>query len=317
MKQFLKSAILKYGSAIAACAFAVVTLAARAEVNLAEVTGVPFPVTINGIKMEKNEEYPLLFHKNIVYIPTTYNLNCFTGLRVEFYEERRTQNATHFNKIYIGIAHRNADTYAEYPVQNPLQKKSTAVIHPEIILVNKTHTVDDIKNTARTYPVVNFRNVLYLPMSYDIACEMLDWKLDFSEEKGLSIDTTNPNRPVIDKEQSEKLGYLDPTRGLNNLEYVYSENAYAGYPLATHSYFFEFRYKARGEAEKKYSIPLTGADFFLNRKTITGMDTTVADIPPRLDENGVLHIHCVAGGKNVLVHIDMLNGKLLSVEDVN
>ena len=277
---------------------------------------VPFQIMINGEVLNNSDtEYPFLFYRDIVYIPTTYYANCFYGIRIEFYENK--------HRIFIGTERITEHDYYSYPLEHELSKNLSAIIQPENVWVNCYNGTNDFNHKSLNHPILNFRNVTYIPLSYDFACKKLDWKISFYEGLGLVVDTTEPNRPIIDKNHSIMLGATLPSGGVSNqFSYAYSENAYAAYPCSTLSYFYEFHYKKSGVSEQKYNIPLPGGDFYLNCKTTNGIDVIKSTIEPLLDANGILTIHCVVKnnsegkyrGKNVIITVDMEKGKLIDIE---
>lgn len=298
---------------------AVITTAfAQSETTL---TAVPFPVTVNGQRIDQRDEFPPLYLNGIVYLPTTYNMNSFVGLRVEFYPDRR-EGDKKAGSIFIGLDKITSDEYIPY--KSETVEKMTGRIQNEIIAVNDCYASDDIKNTAREYPVVNCGNVLYLPLTYDIAAEKLDWKMEFSGEKGLVVDTRSPNRPVLDKMHSAVVGVSSAPKAVKPTRYVFSKNAYAGYPPNTFGNDYEFRYKEVGKDEVRFEIALSDADYSLNQRTVTGRDRTQKDCTPELSDDGIMTLHAVrsvcnekgayVGGENVVLTINMKAGKLLGIK---
>lgn len=279
---------------------------------------VPFEVTVNGQRMTGNDEYPLLFCNGIVYLPTTLRMNDFVGLRVEFYPENDAGRS--FGRIFVGLNERKTDEYLPY---SKTTETGEGIVHEEVIVVNAWTTTEDIGNSTREYPVINSKNVLYLPLTYDLAVEKLDWKLRFTPEDGLFVDTTRPNRPILDALQSSVVGFTGNPKAVLLTEYVWNETTYVGYPASTFE-GNEFRYKEVGGSEVRNRIPLTDAEYYFNRKTVTGKDVTYTeDCVAILEPDGILKMPAVKKeyvngeyiGKNVYLTIDVKNGLLISCEE--
>lgn len=288
---------------------------------------VPFDVMINGQEIIEEDEYPLLFYKGIVYLPTTCNMNSFVGLRVEFYPNY-IRGDIKMGSIFVGLNSIETDEYTPYR-KNSTETKGK--IHEEAIVINESgpNILCDIHNTAREYPIVNCKNVLYIPLTYDIAAEKLDWKMSFSPEKGLIIETRSPNRPILDIPESSTVGFTGTIKAVVRWNYVFSENAYAGYPFSTFS-TNEFKYKEVNGEEVRQKIrkangedAFKGGDYSFNRQTVTGTDVTKTEACIAvLEPEGILkmpavkahYINDVHTRTNVYLTIDVKNGILLKEE---
>ncbi len=279
-----------------------------------KVSKVPFDVVINEQKISAEDEYPLLFFKDVVYLPTTYSMNGFVGLRVEFYPNCKIAEKK-IGSIFVGLDKITTNDYVSYPVSKNGEK---AAIQQNVIVVNNWNKINDIKNSEREYPVINHKNVLYVPLTYDIVVEKLDWKLNFSRENGLEVETRIANRPILDPNHSRIVGYNSVPK-FYPPDYVYNETEYAAYPVTTFD-GAEFRYKEIGREEIKKVISFSGADYYFNRKTTTGKDI-IYDENDRavLETGGVLKMPAVKKtkmdgeyiGVNIYLTIDVKNGKII------
>ena len=284
-----------------------------------KVEEVPFDVTVNEQKIINDDEYPLLFYKGIVYLPTTFNMNTFVGLRVEFYPKYDFEGGREA-RIFIGLNPIETSTYVPYSLTTYTQ---SAEIQPEIIVVNYNNSASHINNTGREHPVINHKNVLYVPLTYDIAVEKLDWKLSFSSADGLNVDTRSPNRPIWDALHSSMVGFSGAPGSFNYPSYVYNENSYASYNVMPSYKTAEFRYKEVGGEEIRNRIQLpTDGDYFFCQKTTTGTD--VYRVTGCVLENGgilkmpVLIKSQINGryiGRNFYITVDVKNGVVLSLEE--
>ena len=290
-------------------------LAADTDLN---VSRVPFKVVINEQKIVGDDEYPLLFYKDIVYLPTTFNMNSFVGLRVEFYPDYKIADKK-IGSIFVGLDKITANNYVPYPSEEKIAK---AAIQENVIVVNQWDKRYDIKNSEREYPVINYKNVLYLPLTCDIAIKELDWNLTFSPETGLEVDTKSPNKPIWDSNYSSIVGYNSSPKFFPP-EYIYTQNEYAAYPASTFE-GTEFRYKKVGQEEIKKAIPFHGADYYFNRKTTTGKDIIYDENDNAiLEPGGILKMPAVKKtkingeyiGVNIYLTVDVKNGEIIEIKE--
>ena len=75
--------------------------------------------------------------------------------------------------------------YGETEVLNVANngKMSATIIIDDIILVNGKQ----IENSSEEYPVLRFRDVTYLPLTWRFAVEEFGWEYSYSQEYGISI----------------------------------------------------------------------------------------------------------------------------------
>ncbi|MDD3363833.1 MAG: stalk domain-containing protein [Syntrophomonas sp.] len=110
------------------------------------------------------------------------------------------------------------------------------------------------------------------------------------------------------------------------MQYVFSHDAYAGFPSSTLDGYYNFAYKKRDEAEKSFNMEeqLTGGDYYFNcRLDSNGYCNPNPDIKPSLDGN-ILSVVCVKysgespnyKGVNLLLKIDMETEKVISRESL-
>lgn len=177
------------------------------------------------------------------------------------------------------------------------------------------------ENKKETYPVLNYRGITYLPLTWNFAVAKFDWNYTFDSRTGLCIDSRNANRPVLN---NSKIGDSSPLRGLRRMQYVFSDDAYAGYPQSTLDGFYMFAYKKKGGVENTFSLQeqLTEGDYYFNCSLDTnGYCNPNPDMKPSLAGN-ILSVLCVKSsdnylnhkGENLLLKIDMEAGKIMSQE---
>lgn len=118
-------------------------------------------------------EYPLITYKDITYFPMTYNLcamlNLSTGYDAEqgLYITKNFFDAQDTSNLFGGNAINYYNT--EYD----------AVIPTYPVYLNGIR----IDNSKEEYPLLNFRNITYFPMTWHFAHEELNFNIDWSQEK--------------------------------------------------------------------------------------------------------------------------------------
>lgn len=145
-----------------------------------EVTIIQTPVQITNISVYSPlVEYPVIFYKGICYIPMTYNLCENMDLAIGFDAEKGLFITKHYvlnkeNRLPFGSTN--------YP--NDTAIKHTAYI-PEYPIYLNGVLIDNLKEE---YPILNFRNITYFPLTYRFATEEFDIQVRQSEEYFLIAD---------------------------------------------------------------------------------------------------------------------------------
>ena len=105
--------------------------------------------------------YPLISFRNITYFPMTYEYCRALGLTSQWVEGKG---------LYIAYSPASQNTLPVYGTQNN-SKTDKAVIPDYPIYINGKK----ISNASTEYPLLNFRNVTYFPMTYDYATKEFNW----------------------------------------------------------------------------------------------------------------------------------------------
>lgn len=280
----------------------------------------PFQVTINDTVIDSSgSDYPLLFFNGIVYYPLTYYGNKFAGLQIYNLSKENLRLMGDGDITFVGnsqIAEKEYFSYAGNYKNSPVMN---ADILDGRIALNELRLSKFIENEKNEFPFLMFRGIKYLPLTYKFATEQLDWSITFDAEKGLNIDSRDANRPFLNP------SHISRGNNLGMTEYVYGENAYAGYPSNTLNGNYTFIYKEKGQDAKSFSLSESNfnGDCYFNSQTTNGADIVEAEVKPAL-KNGILDIHCVVynneegqyRGKNVIIRIDMLNGAMISSQKI-
>lgn len=136
-----------------------------------------FPVVLDGIQLNNAHlKYPLLTYKDITYIPMTWSISQVTALQLNWSME----NGLSVNLgVPLGVKPeletREAfryDRYSAHVVEFPVS-------------VNQ----ETVNNTEQQYPLLEFQDITYFPLTWDYAVNKFRWKLTWNDTDGLSIET--------------------------------------------------------------------------------------------------------------------------------
>lgn len=141
-----------------------------------------FDVLLNGSKIENiKEPYPFIHYKDITYMPLTWEMAAALGLQVIWSDEEGLK----VNKATESVAY-DSDLGAV----NVLKRRYKAGVIEFPVEVNGK-TVDQ----AAEFPLLNYKNITYFPMTYDYMVDAFDTNLSFDTSKGLQI-SVDPSLPV-------------------------------------------------------------------------------------------------------------------------
>ncbi len=136
-----------------------------------------FPIVINGRIVENAaREYPFLLCNSITYFPMTYDDCAFLGL----FNNWSAETGNVIDKMTpSGVYKEFIDPLFSYTKKG---ETATVVTTPITVLGEK------INNAAETYPILNYKNVLYFPLTWDWG-QKFGWNISFSEDKKLEVTT--------------------------------------------------------------------------------------------------------------------------------
>lgn len=276
----------------------------------ATVTIPGFPVTVNGKTMESTyNQYPLLLYKGITYFPMTYDYAGFLGVKANWYEKSHSYD----NKgvLFVGVAENRTSELKITPAKTPNKKSYTATIAGYGIALNTTNPSKYLDNLKEEYPILNFRDVTYFPLTWRFAVEEFGWEYSFDKQNGLRIESGEPFRPVIN---DSRIGYTLPQATWT--DYYYGKEYYVGYPKTNWDNNYKFIVRKRGEPEREYSLrnQIQGDYYFGVQKTGSG---GFVESEPSIAGN-IFSIECrkvdATGERYVLLKIDLDTGKVIGEE---
>lgn len=271
------------------------------EAETATVTIPEFPVTINGEIFDSYyNEYPLIVYKDITYFPMTYENSRFLGLKANWYDSTKT--------LFIGVAEESSQELKTYKRTEKNLSSYQATIPNYKIALNAIFQADFIDNMQEEFPILNFRNVTYFPLTWRFAVEEFGWTYSWDNEKGLTITCLEPFRPILN---DRNVGNTSPNRGLNLKRYFYTKEYYVGYPSNTFEFNYDLIIKKRGEEEKVFSLESYSDDgdyYFYEEMT---------ELFPAI-ENNIFSVICERSNHNgrvsMLLKINLETGEVIYKE---
>lgn len=132
----------------------------------------PFYTQIEDVSVDNRYvEYPLITYKDITYFPMTYDLCSMLNLSVGF----DAKQGLYITKYYVSEGGPN---FFGGDAINHYNTEYSAVIPTYPVYLNGIR----IDNKKEEYPLINFRNVTYFPMTWRFAYEELNFDIEFSKE---------------------------------------------------------------------------------------------------------------------------------------
>lgn len=174
-----------------------------------------FPVTVNGQEYNYNEyeEFPLIVNGGVTYFPLTYNNSLILNLIPEYKKDPLSIAYTRgdpevpkhiFKKLLIKklepseIKEIHIDT-AIYQTHHPKAERNDDMYNfgtQRSEEYFKRHGIEftiDGENIAALseYPIFYFRNIYYIPLSWQFVTEVLGGTVSFDFERGLEVRVNN------------------------------------------------------------------------------------------------------------------------------
>ncbi len=143
----------------------------------------PFDVYLNDMVVSSQyAQYPVITYKDVSYFPMTYDLSNFVRINCGWDNEKGLYIVNHLTK---SINPFELKPFGDY-LANPVNKKYKATVPTYNIYLNG----QKFDNKSQEYPVLNFRDVTYFPLTYDIVHNELGWFINWNNENyHLEINT--------------------------------------------------------------------------------------------------------------------------------
>lgn len=161
----------------------------------------PFYTQIENVSVDNRYvEYPLITYKDVTYFPMTHDLCAMLGLSTGF----DSQEGLYITKHYFDV--QDTPNLFGGNATNHYNTEYSAVIPSYPVYLNGIK----IDNLEEEYPLINFRNVTYFPMTWRFAYEELNYNIDFSPENYSFVLTKNsqPSMAYVYKADEKNL-YLE------------------------------------------------------------------------------------------------------------
>jgi|GEM_PF-998137 len=143
-----------------------------------------YPFVINGTNIDfKNSLYPVISYNDITYFPMTWHYCRMLGVTTDW---------THEAGLRVEKANATAEPIEYQRVDNA--RELYAVLPEYDIFVNGKK----IENDSEEYPLLNFRNVTYFPLTWDFIINEFGWNYTFDSENGLVINSAEEKKENLD-----------------------------------------------------------------------------------------------------------------------
>lgn len=271
-------------------------------------------IDFNGVL--SNNEYlktPLLSYKNITYIPISKEISSILGLQIVSGENERYGDNS--KVIFIGTGNRDSKISKLEVVKKKNPSRISVEVVSGYIFINSLE--DYSENIKEKYPILMYKDTYYMPLTWHIGKELLNWNID-SKNGNFKIDSTQTIRPLLD---GTSILNTSIGAGLYSKGYLFTENAYIAYPLNTMNLQYEFFYKVRGQEDVRFSLEdsLKDADYYFG--SLINENGVIERDPNHLSklENNTLTLACAKiyllkdqiVQENKLIQINLLTQKVI------
>ncbi|MDO4539658.1 MAG: hypothetical protein Q4B48_00965 [Syntrophomonadaceae bacterium] len=183
MAKGLKKGAVLWGLALLAVFMFMGIAPAAAAQNIA-VTIPEFKTAINGEEFDNaGAQYPLVVYKDITYFPMTWSFCRELGL-VSSWDAKRGLYIAVLNVALYGRDDSPVEAEAT-SINNRRGAKYPASIATYPIVLNGL----PIDNSQEEYPLINFRDITYFPMTWRFAHDELGWELAWSDAEGFDVNS--------------------------------------------------------------------------------------------------------------------------------
>lgn len=169
------------------------------QTNWVQVEIPSFPVTVNTMKINSaNEKYPLIVYKSITYFPLTYQYAKVLGINLNW-------DAKEGLSIRKGEP-TSQELIAEKGEYNWSNQKYQATLPAFSIFVNQIK----VNNAKEVYPFLIFRDITYMPMTWQYTNKELMLETSFDRVTGFRVaqpksqSTVVPSTPEAAKPEAAK-----------------------------------------------------------------------------------------------------------------
>lgn len=142
-----------------------------------QVTIPPFKIVVNQQQINNQKStYPMIFYKDITYVPMTWDYCLGLGLSSSYTDEEGLMISQRENSDTLVVDYKgNNDLTAIYEAVKPVYD----------IRVNGK----EIDNAQEVFPLLNFRDITYFPLTWRFTVEEFGWRSYFDQDQGLVINS--------------------------------------------------------------------------------------------------------------------------------
>lgn len=171
----LGKAIITATTADGACTVSTTITVQGDPVNITIPT---FDVTLNGTLLhDQSNLYATINYEGITYVPLTWNYCQALGFNTSFDAEQGI--------FYVDTTIPVGEIVQDGSGDNILGGAYLADIPVYQIIING----EEINNLSEEYPLLNFRNITYFPLTWSFAVERFGWDIGFNESTGFVVNT--------------------------------------------------------------------------------------------------------------------------------
>lgn len=134
-----------------------------------------FAVTLNGTVVDNTtEKYPFIVYKGITYMPMTWDLSYALGLELKW-------------DANIGLMVSKRDEMKVYVQNEKVYNVIGETYRAEVVSFPVQVNGKKVDNVTAEYPLLNFRNITYFPMTYDYMVNEFASGYKWDNETGLKV----------------------------------------------------------------------------------------------------------------------------------
>ncbi len=182
-----------------------------------------FKVTLNGQRyINEHSEYPFIVYKNITYMPLTWNITKYLGVKMTIHELSAENPRSNIDYAIAICKDEKAMTELDCNRKSEMNASDlSARIYKKYVAVQSYHKNNDIE-----YPLLFMNDVYYLPITWNYAHNLLGWDYSFDNENGLIINTETVVRPILEDEIVAKSLSNVMSISTYRMHYIYSHDFY-------------------------------------------------------------------------------------------
>jgi len=168
------------------CLLLLVTLQVNGETQAEQAQIYYESVNANGAPLNTMDlNYPLLVYKGVTYLPLSWEATQHVGLLQEWDEESQTLKLTSI-PTPVPVVRKFESTY--YKSQNV-----------DVILSEAKVTYRGLQIEFGDYPLIQYNNVQYVPLTWDFIVGKLGWHLRWNNVEGLVLNKTGNLESIRDE----------------------------------------------------------------------------------------------------------------------